>query len=121
MPISIDEFESGEREETLSTAERVVGFLAENDDKAFTRGEIADALDADSNTVGTNLSRLKKRGLVRHRDGYWAITDDEKRLAEYGGYERATTLFNEQLGIEDVEAWDEAAPDDPHPSLRDDT
>lgn len=122
MPISIDEFESGEAPGAgLSTAERVVGFLAANDDKAFTRGEIAEALDADPNTVGTNLSRLKKRGMVRHKGRYWAITEDQERLEAYGGYERATALFNERFGSEDADAWEEAAPDEPHPSLEDGT
>lgn len=120
MPISIDEFESGETPGAdLSTAERVVGFLAENDDKAFTRGEIAEALDADPNTVGTNLSRLKKRGLVRHRDRYWAITDDRERLHEAYQIHELTRRLNGPDGGIDAEAWDDAAPEGSHPSERD--
>lgn len=119
MPISIDEFESGAGDETLSTAERVVGFLAENDDKAFTRREIAEALDADPNTVGTNLSRLKKRGLVRHKGRHWAITDDDGRLQEAYQIHELTRRLNERDGGIDAEAWDETAPEEPHPSDRD--
>jgi hypothetical protein len=56
---------------------------------------------------------------VEHKATYWAVTDDEERLNGYRGYERATALFNEQLGTGDVESWREHAPSDPHPSLED--
>jgi len=46
------------------------------------------------------LSRLKDRDLVEHKATYWAITDDAERLDGYSGYERATALFNNQLGTE---------------------
>lgn len=80
MPISIDAFEGDESLEEPSIGERVVAFLAANDDKAFTRGEIAEAIDAEPNAVGSALTRLKDRDLVRHRERYWAITDDRERL-----------------------------------------
>lgn len=35
--------------------------------------------------------------------------------------ERASRVFNEQLGEEDVDAWRECAPEDDHPSTGDDT
>jgi parallel beta-helix repeat protein len=43
MPISIDEFESHGPETRETNAERVLGFLARNDDKAYKALEIADA------------------------------------------------------------------------------
>lgn len=73
----------------------------------------------DEGAVSTALSRLKDRDLVEHKATFWAITDDAERLDEYGGYERATALFNEQLGIEDGEAWCEHPPSEPHPSVKD--
>jgi predicted ArsR family transcriptional regulator len=112
MPISIDEFESGSGPlADASTAERVVAFLAANRDKAFTRAEIASAIEADPNTVGTNLSRLKKRGLVRHRDTYWAVTEDRERLAEAYDLAALTDRLNDLDGGIDPDAWDDAAPD----------
>ena len=80
MPIGIDAFEHDKVLNEPSTGERVVAYLAANADKAFKRGEIADAIDADANAVGSALTRLKRRGLVRHRQHYWAITDDRERL-----------------------------------------
>lgn len=62
---------------------------------------------------------MKDRDLVEHKATYWAVTDDEKRLDGYSGYERATALFNDQLGAEDKTAWREHAPEDPHPSVED--
>jgi len=47
------------------------------------------------------------------------VTDDAERLEGYSGYERATELFNDQLGTEDKEAWREHAPQEPHPSIED--
>lgn len=80
MPINIDAFEEDENLDEPSTGEQVVAYLAANDDKAFKRGEIATAIDAEANAVGSALTRLKDRGLVRHRQHYWAITDDRDRL-----------------------------------------
>jgi len=57
----------------------------------------------------STASRLKDRDLVEHKATYWAITDDAERLDGYSGYERATALFNNQLGTEDKEAWREYA------------
>ena len=67
--------------------------------------------------MSTALSRLKDRNLVEHKATYWAVTDDTERLDGYSGYERATDLFNEQLGDEDTESWREHAPSEPHPSV----
>lgn len=80
MPISIDDFEDGAPDEELSVPLRVAVFLNEHDDKAWSRSEIAEAIGADPNTVGTALSRLKKADLVRHKGTYWAITEDTEKL-----------------------------------------
>lgn len=106
--------------EGLSTADRVLAFLAANDDRAFEASEITRRLDLDDGAVSTALSRLKQRDLVEHKGTYWAITTDERRLEDHDGYARATALFNEQLGTEDRDAWREHAPEEPHPSVAED-
>jgi len=105
----------------VSVPDRVLGFLAANDDRAFEAAEIAARTDLDSGAVSTALSRLKRRGLVEHKATYWAITSDDDALAAYDGYERATALFNDRLGEEDDDAWREHAPADDHPSVEDET
>lgn len=82
MPIGIDRFEDADALEGPTTGERIVRFLFAHDDQAFTRGEIADAIDAPPETVGTNLTRLKDRGIVRHRQPYWAFAADSERAVD---------------------------------------
>lgn len=95
MPITIDEFESGDVGGDESVPMRVATFLVENADHAFTRGEIAEAIDADPNVVGSALSRFKKADLVRHRGRYWAITEDTERLQSAYDLHRITESLNE--------------------------
>jgi DNA-binding transcriptional ArsR family regulator len=122
MSIDRDTFENTSEEELaeLSVTDQVLGFLAANDDRAFKAREIASQLGVDEGAVSTALSRLKNRGLVEHKATYWAVTDDTERLEGYSGYERATALFNDQLGAEDTESWREHAPSGSHPSVEDD-
>jgi len=119
MPVSIDDFESGDLPRGPGVPERVVRYLYAQRDKAFTRSEIADAIDEEPNTVGTALTRLKSRALVRHRGEYWAITDDEQRLAGAYDLHTATERLDEADGGIDPDDWDAAAPETSHPSERD--
>ena len=80
--IDIDEFENaaGDDFQARNDTERIVVFLDEHDDRAWKAATIADRLDLEPDAVSAILSRLKGRGLVRHKRPYWAITDDEDRL-----------------------------------------
>lgn len=118
MPVSIDEFESGDLPHGPSVPEQVVRYLHTHRDQAFTRSEIATALNETPNTVGTALSRLKARDLVRHRGEYWAITDDEERLVAAYDLHTASERLDEEDGGIDTSEWDTTAPDRPHPSDR---
>ena len=121
MSIDRDTFEktSEDELEELSVPDQVLGFLAANDDRAFKAREIASQIGPDEGAVSTALSRLKDRNLVEHKATYWAITNDTERLDGYSGYERATALFNDQLGVENKETWREHTPDESHPSVED--
>lgn len=121
MPISIDEFESGDLPRGPSVPEQVVAYLYTHRERAFTRSEIATAIDEDPNTVGTALSRLKDRDLVRHKGEYWAITADEDRVAAAYDLHTISAHLDEEDGGIDAEEWDSAAPDVAHPSERDTT
>ena len=116
MPVSIDEFESGDLPEETSVPEQVVTYLYSHRDKAFTRSEIAAGVDEDANTVGTALSRLKNRDLVRHKSGYWALTDDIDRVRAAYDLRAVTERLDEEDGGIDSDDWDAAAPDVSHPS-----
>lgn len=119
MPVRIEDFESGKLPRGPSVPEQVIMYLYANRDKAFTRSEIATGIDEDPNPVGTALSRLKQRGLVRHKEEYWAITDDMERVSNaYELHSISERLDEEDSGI-DPERWNATAPDEPHPSERD--
>ena len=121
MSIDRDTFKNTSEDELadLSVPDQVLGFLAANKDRAFKAHEIASQIGVDEGAVSTALSRLKDRGLVEHKATYWAVIDDAERLEAYSGYERATTLFNDQLSEEDKESWRKHAPNEPHPSMED--
>jgi Sugar-specific transcriptional regulator TrmB. len=119
MPIDRETFGNASEDELadLSVPDEVLGFLAANDDRAFEAREIASQTDIDEGAVSTALSRLKDRGLVEHKATYWVVTDDTERPERYSGYERATALFDDQLGSEDGDAWRDHAPSESHPSV----
>lgn len=119
MSIDRETFETASEDDLaeLSIPDRVLGFLAANDDRAFEASEIGAHVGASDGAVSTALTRLKERGLVEHKATYWAIIDDMERRRAHARYERATALFNKQLGSEDPDAWREHAPDRTHPSV----
>lgn len=94
MPISIDRFED-EPADILDLQEgtqpyRILEFLAENSDQAFTQTEIHERTGITRGSVGAVLSRLEERGLVRHRGRYWALAEDD-RLASYAAQTGASS------------------------------
>lgn len=112
VPIDIDRFEEQagfDGEETQT--ERILRFLASNDDQAFRRSEIGEATGIDPNAVNSVLARLKERDLVRHKQPYWAIGEYE-RLREATGLSQSVRALNQQLGREDMDEWRKAAADD---------
>lgn len=94
MPIGIDRFEEGPAEaldlQPGTQPYRVLRFLAEHDDQAFTQTEIHGASGIERGSVGAVLSRLDDRGLVRHRGRYWAVGEDD-RLAAYAAQTHASS------------------------------
>lgn len=125
MTMDIEEFEAaGDEDSELSTSEAIVKFLLENRDQAWKRSEIADKIDRDPNTVGTNLSRLKERGLVRHRKNHWAITNNREQIIEAIRFSNTLSALNESFGPtieseQEAKEWSDAQPDQPHPSTLD--
>jgi DNA-binding IclR family transcriptional regulator len=95
MPISIDRFDD-DPPEVLNVQEgtqpyRILRFLAEHDEYAFTQSEIHEETGIKLGSVGAVLSRLEERGLVRHRGRYWAIGEDD-RLASYAAQTQSSSV-----------------------------
>jgi len=100
--IDIDEFENADADEfeDRNDTERIVLFLDEHADRAWKAATIAERLGLDTDAVSAILSRLKERGLVRHKRPYWAITDDEERLQSAYRLHRHYETADEQYGEE---------------------
>jgi len=103
--IDIDEFENTDADELngQTDTERIVRFLDKHDDRAWKASTIADRLDVEADAVSAILSRLKNRGLVRHKRPYWAITDDDDRLQSAYQLHQYHETATEQYGAEDLE------------------
>jgi len=103
--IDIDEFEDADPDEfdERNDTERIVLFLEEHDDRAWKAATIAERLGLATDAVSAILSRLKERGLVRHKRPYWAITDDTERLQSAYRLHRHHETADEQYGEEQLE------------------
>ena len=102
--IDIDEFENADEDDFAerNDTERIVLFLDENDDRAWKAAAIAEHLGLETDAVSAVLSRLKERGLVRHKRPYWAITEDDDRLRAAYRLHRYHETANEEFGEEDL-------------------
>jgi len=103
--IDIEEFENADADdfEERNDTERIVVFLDEHDDRAWKAATIAGRLGLEADSVSAILSRLKERGLVRHKRPYWTITDDEERLQAAYRLHQHHERANEQYGEERLE------------------
>jgi predicted transcriptional regulator len=107
MSIDIERFEDEDPEafEDATNAERVLTFLARNDDRAWKQSEIADRAGVKRGSIGPVLRRLHEQELVRHKGEYWAITNDRERLAAALDLHRITEALDERHGEERKSEW----------------
>lgn len=78
MPVKFDEYDAASEEvdwaiDPDSNAYAILSLLAEHPETGFSPAEIHEATDLPRGSVGTTLRRLEKRGLVRHKEPYWAV------------------------------------------------
>lgn len=119
MPISKDEFQTLNEDGTPlpdlspdTTQGKVYRFLLEHADQAFRQREIVAAVDIPEGSVGPTLKRLERRGIVEHRDRFWAIADAEHAVASAAPHAAATADdIDGGFSDEDIEAWMETAVD----------
>lgn len=110
MPISIDDFESHAPEDRPTNAERVIRFLVRNQDQAYKAVEIAESTGVSRNSIHPVLKRLEERGLIRHREPYWAIGDLDA-VRDAAVLHSTSTFLDSELGEERREEWVNAARD----------
>lgn len=114
MPVSREEFEAlPERTLDLSegsAARRVLSFLDQHAEQAFTRSEIADESDVPDERLDSLLRRLGEQRLIAHRGEYWAI-GDENRIGVLAGMSHGFAVADDRYPPEDMSEWEEHAVD----------
>lgn len=114
MLIDIEQFTDASPEELSepTNAERVVRFLLENDDKAYTPAEIAEGSGVKKSSISTFLRRLEDRNLVQHKGDYWAI-GDEDTVRDAFRFHRILADLDDRFEAEDLDEWRDHAAEDP--------
>jgi DNA-binding MarR family transcriptional regulator len=105
MPVRFDEYERNAdavdwRPSPGSNAATVLAFLLGHPETGFTPSEIAAETGVPRGSVGPTLQRLRERGLVRHREPYWAVAEDD-RIATY------ESMLRGMEALADDDAWSE--------------
>lgn len=86
MPVKFDEYEAASDDldwalNPSSNAYAILSFLAEHPETGFSPAEIHEGTDIPRGSVGTTLRRLEDRGLVRHKEPFWAV--DSRGIEAY--------------------------------------
>jgi hypothetical protein len=115
MPVEFESYDPEGQGQRLSFTEgsnayAVLEFLARHPESGFTPKEIAEETGVPRNSVGATLSRLEDRSLVRHKEPYWAIGEDD-RLAAFAGALHGTAAAQDRFGDEDWGEWQKTAVD----------
>ena len=111
VPITFDDYEPTDDRidwaiDPSSNAYTILAFLGEHPGTGFSPKEIHEATDLPRGSIGTTLSRLEERGLVRHKEPYWAI--DRQGIATY---EAVLTSLETVEGVTTYD-WDDHDPSD---------
>lgn len=116
MPVDFEQHEPGETRVDLSegtNAREILQFLLEYPGVGYTPAELASETDVPRGSVGPTLQRLESAGLVRHREPYWAVTEDDKiasAVAAFVGVSLADSTFDDDWYARNEE-WVEDVPD----------
>ena len=73
MPVDFESYHPSNLPNEGTNGRQILEYLAQNPELGFTPTELADEINIPRGSVGTTLSRLEERGLVRHKGKYWAI------------------------------------------------
>lgn len=108
MPISVDRFNHLD-EDSITLAEgtnahTIMSFLVEHPDEAFRRNELLEQTDVKEGSIGPTLQRLREQGLVRHRQNYWTLGQEE-RLGQVAGETSTFEAINRHYEPETRDDW----------------
>jgi transcription initiation factor IIE alpha subunit len=108
MPISADRFDHLDEDSVMlsegTNAHEIMAFLVSHPDEAFRRSELVEQTGVKEGSVGPTLQRLQERGLVRHRQNYWALGHEE-RLGQVAGLASTFEAINRHYEPETRDDW----------------
>ncbi|MCO8256557.1 MarR family transcriptional regulator [Haladaptatus sp. AB618] len=112
MPVDFESYHPTELPNEKTNGRYILEFLADDPELGYRAGELAKELDIPRGSVGTTLSRLETRGLVRHKGEYWAINPEayDAHTASLIGLETVAIQFEGDYYDENPD-WDEDLPD----------
>ncbi|WP_226004967.1 MarR family transcriptional regulator [Natrinema salinisoli] len=112
MPVDFENYRPTDLPEEETNGRQILEFLASNPETGYRAGELAAELEIPRGSVGTTLSRLESRGLVRHKGEYWAIDPDayDAHTASLIGLETVAEQFEGDYYDENPD-WDAGLPD----------
>ncbi|WP_458210502.1 MarR family transcriptional regulator [Haladaptatus sp. NG-SE-30] len=112
MPVDFESYHPTELPKEDTNGRLILEFLADNPELGFRAGELADELEIPRGSIGTTLSRLETRGLVRHKGEYWAINPDayDAHTASLIGLETVAMQFEGDYYDQNPD-WDADLPD----------
>jgi DNA-binding IclR family transcriptional regulator len=70
MPVDFESYQPNDLPDAGTNGRRILEHLAQHPELGFTPSELAEELEVPRGSVGTTLSRLKERGLVRDKGEY---------------------------------------------------
>jgi len=112
MPVDFEQYHPSDLPNEGTNGRRILEYLAQHPDLGFTPSELANELDIPRGSVGTTLSRLEERGLVRHKGEYWAINIEacDAQSASEIGLQAVADQFEGDHYDENPD-WDASLPD----------
>jgi len=112
MPVDFDRYHPSNLPNEGTNGRRILEYLAQHPDLGFTPSELANELDIPRGSIGTTLSRLEERGLVRHKGEYWAINIEayDAQSASEIGLQAVAEQFEGDHYDENPD-WDASLPD----------
>ena len=112
MPVDFENYQPTDLPDEDTNGRRILEFLAANPETGYRAGELAAELEIPRGSVGTTLSRLESRGLVRHKGQYWAINPEayDAHTASVIGLQTVAEQFEGDYYDQNPD-WDADLPD----------
>jgi len=96
-----------------TNARRLLEFLLTTPTVGYTPAELAEETGVSRGSVGPTMNRLEAVGLVRHKEPYWAVAEDDRiaaATAAFIGVETVASTYDDDWYAQNG-GWAEELPD----------